>query len=279
MMKKKYVILIFALSALLACKNELKQATLLESNSRFNLETVNFQEDITKLFAKHLLDEDGVSYDSVDVAIFNSNKHQYKISNVLIDAMELKVPQKEFGFLYKSKSLDSVARFQDIYFERVYVLTDIKKKPVAYYAETEFKSAKVRKAMMDKLIEKYCKPKYSFFLSREFNQCSYEWVLADRTIQIETSYGFSTGGLDGSGIYYKLDFLLVDNKIKSALHQAHVHEFPEKILYEGKLRSYKEFQFEKKSVFKDEFLLNSTKEELIKNENNEYDISLAEVDN
>lgn len=102
--------------------------------------------------------------------------------------------------------------------------------------------------------------------------------MEDRTIQIETSYGFSSGGLDEGGTYYRLDFLLLDNKYKSALHQAHIYEFPEKILYDGKLRSYKDFQFEEKSVFKDEFLLNSTKEELIKNENNEYDISLAEVD-
>ncbi|RZK69064.1 MAG: hypothetical protein EOO85_23060 [Pedobacter sp.] len=158
------------------------------------------------------------------------------------------------------------------------LLTDNNKKPIAYYAETELQNANERKAMIAQLTEKYGKPKYAFFIASDFNQCSYEWVLADRTIQIETSFGFSTGVETNNGKYYKLDMLILDNKVKTALHQAHIFEFPEKIRYRGKEHSYKDFQFDKKSVFKDEFLLNSTYDHLIKNENNQYDISLASAD-
>lgn len=277
-MKKIHFSFMFLLLAMLACKMATKKVSLLEKNSAFDLETIDFNEDVTKLFAKYLLDEDGIRYDSVNVAIINSEQQKYRISNTLIDVMGLKVPQKDFGFLYKSPSLDSVAKFQNIYFERMYLLTDSQKKPIGYYAETEFENFNERKAMMDKLNEKYGKPKYAFFLASDFNQCSYEWVLADRTIQIETSFGFSTGVTTNNGKYYKLDMLILDNKAKTALHQAHIFEFPEKIVYRGKEHSYKDFQFEKKSTFRDEFLLNSTQEHLIKNENNQYDISLAPAD-
>ncbi|SOD18368.1 hypothetical protein [Pedobacter xixiisoli] len=277
-MKKIHFSFMFLLLAMLACKMGPKKVSLLEKNSAFDLETIDFNEDVNQLFAKYLLDEDGIRYDSVNVAIINSEQQKYKISNTLIDVMDLKVPQKDFGFLYKSPSLDSVAKFQNIYFERMYLLTDNNKKPVGYYAETEFQNVNERKAMMDKLTEKYGKPKYAFFLASDFNQCSYEWVLEDRTIQIETSFGFSTGITTNNGKYYKLDMLILNNKVKPALHQAHIFEFPEKIVYRGKEHSYKDFQFEKKSTFKDEFLLNSNLDYLVKNENNQYDISLAPAD-
>lgn len=277
-MKKIHFSFMFLLLAMLACKMGPKKVSLLEKNSAFDLETIDFNEDVNQLFAKYLLDEDGIRYDSVNVAIINSEQQKYKISNTLIDVMDLKVPQKDFGFLYKSPSLDSVAKFQNIYFERMYLLTDNTKKPVGYYAETEFQNVNERKAMIDKLTEKYGKPKYAFFLASDFNQCSYEWVLEDRTIQIETSFGFSTGITTNNGKYYKLDMLILNNKVKPALHQAHIFEFPEKIVYRGKEHSYKDFQFEKKSTFKDEFLLNSNLDYLVKNENNQYDISLAPAD-
>ncbi len=53
---------------------------------------------------------------------------------------------------------------------------------------------------------------------------------------------------------------------------------PKEILYDGKMHSYKDFQFEKKQVFGDGFLLNSTNEKYVKNEFGEYDISRAEED-
>jgi len=277
-MKKNYLILSIALLCLGACKMEKKQASLLETNSKFDLESVSFNEDVNKLFAKHLLDQDGISYDNVDVKVINSDRQKYRITNTHIESLDLKVPKNDLGFLYKSSSLDSVAKFQDTYFERVYLLTDNNKKPIGYYAETELETAGERNSAIAKLTEKYGKPKHAFFLGREFNHCSYEWVLADRTIQVETSFGFSSGISTNGGRYYMLDMLILENNAKKTIHQAHIFEYPEQIVYKGKTYSYKDMLLEKTTVFTDEFLLNSTKKYLLKNENNQYDISLAPKD-
>lgn len=271
-MKRCYFI-VFALTVLLSCKNE-----LLEKHSAFDLENINFKEDVTKLFAKHLLNEDGLSYDSVDVAVINSERQKYRITSTHIELLDLKVPKNDLGFLYKSPSLDSVAKFQDTYFERVYLLTDNNKKPIGYYAETELETAGERNSAIAKLTEKYGKPTHAFFLAREFNQCSYEWVLADRTIQVETSFGFSSGISTNGGRYYILEMLILENNAKKAVHQAHIFEYPEQIVYKDRTYSYKDMLLEKTTVFKDEFLLNSTNEYLFKNENNQYDINQAPKD-
>lgn len=268
MMKKKYVFIVFALTVLLSCKNE-----PLEKHSAFDLETVNFKEDVTKLFAKHLLNEDGLSYDSVDVALINSDRQKYRITSTHIELLDLKVPKNDLGFLYKSPSLDSVAKFQDTYFERVYLLTDNNKKPIGYYAETELETAGERNSAIAKLTEKYGKYTHAFFFGREFNHCSYEWVLADRTIQVETSFGISSGISTNGGRYYMLKMLILENKAKKAVHQAHIFEYPEQLVYKGKTYSYKDMLLKKTTVFKDEFLLHSTSEYLLKNKNDLYDIS------
>lgn len=260
------------------CTSCTKKTSTLERNGAFDLEKVDFNEKVNELFAKNLLDQDGMSYDSVNVALINSGKQRYRITNSHIELLGLKVPKNDLGFLYKSPTLDSVAKFQDIYFERVYLLTDNNKKPIGYYAEMELETAGERNAMIAKLTEKYGKPTHAFFLAREFNHCSYEWVLADRTIQVETSFGFSSGTSTNGGKYYLLDLLILENNAKKAVHQAHIFEYPEQIVYKGKTYSYKDMLLEKNTVFTDEFLLNSTKEYLLKNEHNEYDISLSPTD-
>ena len=266
-MKRCYFI-VFALSVLLSCKNE-----LLEKHSKFDLENVNFKEDVTKLFAKHLLDEDDIQYDSVDAKVINSERQKYRITSTHIESLNLKVPKNDIGFLYKSSNLDSVAKFQDTYFDEVYLLTDNNKKPIGYYAETEIETAGERSSAIAKLTEKYGKPTHAFFFGREFNRCSYEWVLADRTIQVETSFGFSSGISTNGGRYYKLNLLILENNAKKAIHQAHIFEYPEQLVYKGKTYSYKDMLLKKTTVFKDKFLLHSTSEYLLKNENDLYNIS------
>lgn len=257
------------------------QPTITRQNSAFNLEAINFTEKVPSLYSTHLLNEGGVQYDSARDGQLTDSMLRYKISTTITDAMKLKVPQKDFGFLYKTPVIDSLAKFQDIYFESLATLTDTNKKPVAYYARVELRDPKERKKLLEAFKKKYGNPVYSFFISSEFNQCSYEWQLQDRTIQIETSSGFSVSFRSNDTAaqqskYYPLDMLIIDNRFKTALYDAHVYEFPEKILYDGKLHSYKDFQFEKKQVFSDNFLLNSTNEKYVKNEFGEYDISRAE---
>ncbi|MFN0254921.1 hypothetical protein [Pedobacter ureilyticus] len=277
-MKRICYRLAFLVLAVVAFTMCTKKTTLLERHSAFDLEKVDFKENVNELFAKNLLDDNGQSYDSVDVTIINSDKQRYRITNSRIELLELKVPTKDLGFLYKSPTLDSVAKFQDTYFERVYLLTDNNKKPIGYYAEAELGSAGERNSAIEKLTEKYGKPTHAFFLAREFNQCSYEWVLADRTIQVETSFGFSSDINTNGGRFYKIDLLILENNAKKAVHEAHIFEYPEQIVYKGKTYSYKDMLLEKTEVFSDEFVLNSTKEYLLKNEHTDYDISLSPKD-
>lgn len=258
-----------------------EQPTVLVSRAEFDLEKVNFQENVPRLYSKHLLDSNDLQ---IDTAKGNPAKQvsRYKISNVMTDALKINVPQQDFGYLYKSPQLDSVAKFQNIRFGSLQILCQRDKKPVAFYAEAEFKEAKLRKKCLDDLQKKYGKPKYAFFLESGFDVCSYEWVLADRTIQVETSYSvgvrISTDGNSGSIKTYKLDMLIVHNPAKEALYNAHIYEFPDRILYDGKLRNLKELQLQKKSTFKDDFLLHSTNTELIKNVGGIYDIPSSESD-
>lgn len=245
------------------------------------LEGINFTEALPSLYSSHIEVEEGIEYRKERDGELKDSLLRYRIHNTITDLMHLTVPQQEFGYLYRSPRIDSMALFQNIWFQKLTTLTDKNKKPVAYFAEAEFNAHKERKKVLDEFIQKYGKPVYAFQVSPEFHQCSYEWQLKDRTIQIETSNGFSVsfGGNDTTAKqtkYYTLNLLIIDNKFKQAIHDAHIYEFPEKIRYEGKLHSYKDFQFEKKQVFRDNFLLNSTNESFIKNEYGEYDITPEE---
>ncbi|MDR7211460.1 hypothetical protein [Flavobacterium piscis] len=260
--------------------SEREQPLVLEKNSQFDLERIDFQENLHKLYSKYLLIDD-FRYDSVTDGKLTDDMLRYKISNLITDAYHLEVPQKDFGFVFRSPTLDSVALFAGIYFKQLSTLADTNKKPVAFYAEAEVKTEKEQRDFLATIKNKYGEPKHAFFISHEFNICSYEWVLADRTLEIQTSYGnrFSWGFGSEDGVnetYYKIDMLIMDNLQKENIYKAHLFEFPDKLLYDGKYYSYKDFQFEKLSVFRDEFLLKSTNEALVKEEHNLYSISRAE---
>ena len=282
-MKKLLLLLILPLM-ITSCKQEINQPKILEDKCSFDLEQINFSEDIPKLYSKHFIND--YEYDMEKE--YNPNEKfsdtifRYRINNIITETMKFKVPMKEFGYLYKTPEIDSVAKFQNIYFNTIYSLTNISKKPVAYYAEARYENSNLRKQHLNELIKKYGEPKYSFLVNREFNQCSYEWDLNDRTIQVETSFGWSVSatsdGKSKSGKYYRLDLLIMENKYKNEIYDAHILEIPDKIMYEGKFHSYKDFQFEKTSRVKDEFLLNSTIEELTKDEYGEHNIINAAKD-
>lgn len=280
-MFRRVLATLIMISGLGSCNSASEGSTSVNPKNVPDLEAIDFTEPLPGLYASHIVVEEGIVYDSARDGQLTDSMLQYRISNTITDAMKLKVPQQELGYLYKSPTIDSLARFRNIWFHKLNTLTNKNKQPIAYYAETEFSDPKTRKALLNEFIQQYGNPVYSFLISREFNQCSYEWQLKDRTIQIETSNGFrvSFGGNDttaNQSKYYSFYMLIIDNRSKQAIHDAHIYEFPEKILYEGKWHSYKDFQFEKKQVFRDDFLLHSSNEKYIKNENGEYDINNAE---
>ena len=281
---KKNLLLIAILLVLISCKEKFEQPTILEKNCGFDLEHTTFNENIAKMYSKNFIND----YEFDMEKEYNPNEKladtifRYKISNTVTEVMKFKIPNKEFGYLYKTSQIDSVAKFQKIYFNTIYTLCNTNKKPVAYYVETKFENPKLRKQYLTEFIKTFGTPKYSFLVSHDYNQCSYEWNLEDRTIQIEISFGweatFSSDGKNNNGKYYRLDMLIIDNKYADAIKKAHILELPDKIMYDGKLHSYKDFQFEKVSNVKDEFLLNSTNEALIKKEFCEYDIENSDKD-
>ncbi|QEH42427.1 hypothetical protein [Chitinophaga sp. XS-30] len=257
-----------------------EQPEVLEKNSKFDLEMISFQEDVPGLYAKHVLVDD-FEHDSLHDGALTDEMLRYKINNTISDAFDLEVPQKNFGFVYRSPTLDSVAQFQNIYFKNLSTLADSTKKPVAFFSETEVKTEKEQQDFLATIKSKYGEPKYAFFIDHSYKLCSYEWILTDRTLEIQTSFGvrFSTSYSSAEGLketYYRIEVLIMDNHQKENIYKAHLYEFPDKILYHGKYHSYKDFQFEKLSVFRDEFLLNSTNETLVKNEHGIYDISRVE---
>jgi len=252
-----------------------KQATVLSKNSEFDLAKITFKENPSKLYSQNILNPNDVSYDAKRDGKLTDEMLQYKISTTITDFMDIDIP-KNFGYLYRSPELDSITRFENIYFNSLSLLTNSSKKPIAFYAETTFTTEKESKKKLDEITKKLGNPKHSYSIGNDFDQRSYEWILSDRTIQIQTSFGFSmsvsSDGNNSSGKYYKWDILIVANKNKEELYNAHKYEFPDKILFEGKYHSYKEFQFEKNTVFEDNFLLNSANEANLRVKYGIYDI-------
>ena len=279
------ILYLFAISIIFqSCTSHKQPANIiLSTNSGFDLETINFRENIPALYSKHILIGDGGSdYDSVQDGKLTDDTLKYKIQNTLIDAFNLKVPQKEFGYLYKSPQLDSVAKFDNVYFKSLNTLTDNTKKPIAYYAETQYDTLTIRNKLVEQIKTKLGKPTYAYNISNDYHQLSYEWVLSDPTIQIETSFGWrmtvSSDKPNKNGKYYKLSILIINNQEKNKLSNAHVYEFADKVLAHGEYYSIKDLQFDKKTVFKDDFYLNSWNEQIIKNENGRYNINSAEAE-
>ena len=86
---------------------EREQPSVLEKNCQFDLEKIDFQENLPKLYSKHLLIDDflmdGFQYDSITDGKLTDEMLRYNISNLITDVHKLKVPEKDFGFVYRSE--------------------------------------------------------------------------------------------------------------------------------------------------------------------------------
>ena len=279
------LLIIFAL-VLISCKEKetiIQQPTVLEENAKFDLEQIDFKEDVSKLFSKNPFSYSDVDFDLDTTKPIPDSIFRYKIESSLAETFKLTVPIKELGFLYKTREIDSVARIGSQYFERIFVLANLDKKPIAYYAESRFDSKKDRDAFIKNFREMYGQTKYEFLIDSHYDHLSYQWNLDTRIIQIETSRGFemsaSSDGTSKSGEYYRLDVLVIDNAAKDAIYKAHILELPEKFNIKGQIdktvsyTNLKELDLEKINIIEDEFLLNSYIEKYIKNEYGEYTIS------
>lgn len=263
-----------------------KQPTVLEDNSKFNLEKVNFNENVPELYSKHFMNAFGYDmegkYDPKGKGA--DSIFRYKIDDGILRELDKKLPlpAKDFGFLYTAPELDSVAKYQNIYFRTLKILTDLKKKPVAYFVIAELPNWKVRKQFLDDFTKVHGAPKHAYAISQEFKQNSYEWDLGDRTIQIGTANGFgitaSSDGHNKSGVTYYIEILIIDNKAKAAIDDAHIRILPDVLTIDKKSYKLEELQIPKKSKSADDFLLNSARDRIKNDSIGEFDISRAEPD-
>ncbi|OXB14191.1 hypothetical protein [Flavobacterium reichenbachii] len=258
-----------------------KQATFLCKNSVFDLGAITFRENPSKLYAENIIKSDDVQYYAERDGKLTDEMLQYKISNTTTKYMEIETP-KDFGFLYRSPELDSIAKFKSISFNSLSLLTNIDKKPIAFLGQTKFRKTGDRKKKLEEIKTKLGSPTHSFFVDKEFDQCAYEWVLSDRTIQIEISSGvtitFNTKGETKQETQYYLEILIVANKYKNDIYNAHKYKFPDEILYDIKYHSDKDLPFEKNNILKDKFLLLSSNDIYIKEEYGKYNIIQATDD-
>ncbi|MFD2909332.1 hypothetical protein ACFSX9_11400 [Flavobacterium ardleyense] len=279
------LLIIFAL-VLISCNEKetiIQQPTVLEENCKFDLEKIDFKEDISNLFAKKPFYFYEIEVDTTDKNWLSDTIFKYKIESYLGEVFKINLPTKELGYLYKTRQIDSVARIGNQYFNRIFVLANLDKKPIAYYAESRFDSKKDRDAFIKNFREMHGQTKYEFLIDSHYDHLSYQWDLDTRIIQIETSSGFqisaSSDGTSKSGEYYRLDVLIIDNAETDAIYKAHILELPEKFNIKGQIdktvsyTNLKELDLEKINIIEDEFLLNSYIEKYIKNEYGEYTIS------
>lgn len=284
-MKKINILIILLCIVLMSCNETSilkQQPTVLEKNAGFDLEKITFKEDVAKLFSQNPYESHILYHESEKDKKIPDSIFKYNIESYLAETFKMKVPVKDFGFMHKSRPIDSIAKIQSHYFNQISVLTNLEKKAVAYYAETRFDSKAQKDVFMQLFKEMYGTPKYAFQIDSSFDQQSFEWQLNDRTVQITTSKGFemtiSTGNDSKSGEYYQLGILIIDNKFKDAIYKAHVLELPEKINLKGKIdttityTSLKDLGMEKINILEDDFLLNSYFEKYIKAEYGEHTI-------
>ncbi|MFK7000676.1 hypothetical protein V3470_14215 [Flavobacterium oreochromis] len=282
-MKNFILFFLFTFSVISCRRNiEKEQPTILEKKCEFDLEKIKFNENVSLLYSKNVDIEDEILQDSIEIKKLPDSLFKYKISNIVTESFKFRVPQKDFGYLYKSPEIDSIAIFGKVNFNKLYCLTNLQKKPVAYFAETEFKDSKSRKIFIDSIIKKYGKPKYAFHISSNFNHSSREWELKEKTIQIETSTGFrmiaKSNEKANNETYYELNILIIDNRYKQNIINAHTLTVPDKINYNGKAYSYKRFQFPKTLKINDDFLLYSTSEAYAKDTLGVYNIDRENSD-
>lgn len=274
-----YKLLLFSLFLLLSCNETTivsTQPTVLGENSKFNLEKTDFNEDISKLFSKKPFYLYDLEIDTTATNFLKDSVFKYNIQSYIAEAFKINLPSKDLGYLYKTREIDSLAVFNKQNINKLSVLTNTLQKPIAYYAESEFSTKKEMDFFILKLRAKYGKPEHTFLLSNSYDNSSYEWVLKDRTIQIETSKGkrftVSTNEEAKQEEYYRLEILIINNAFKEPIYKAHILELPEKFNIRGVVdttivyHNLKELRLEKQSIVEDEFLLNSYNEELIKNE-------------
>lgn len=222
--------LLVAFLLLTACQqkedtSEVAKVTVLGEGTAFDLATLDFNEDVLRLYTK--ISE----IDSLE-ALFEvyKRKNPFVIENIKfkayeIEALGVSIPDFSYGYVFEGKAQDSLARLHGMYFHDMSTLTDMDKKIVAVSASSSHRDKTERDAQLDSLKAIYGSPLLEVAVSSHFDQNSYTWVAKNKIIEVNTSSGVAyearSSGESKSYRTYQLDLLLIDTKELETLVEAH----------------------------------------------------------
>lgn len=148
----KLLAVLLCTASILSCKSnkpaEFVQPRVLEKNSAFNLAGLNFNEDVLQLISKSL-DTNDVEFKGKDYEVF-----KIKDSFVKSELNDIYFPLGEKRYFFKTIDLDSIARFDSLYFYRAGIETDQNKKMISMIGNAKFKEKKDLDKYLSQLFRK-----------------------------------------------------------------------------------------------------------------------------
>lgn len=226
---------------------------------QLNLKDSKFEEDVFKIFGTWLSQETATPLDTLFKYQLKDENLRYKIEDPVIHAIKIKVPKEDFGYLIESPIGSEYARYGPMVFNSISVLTDRNKKPVAYQALAAYNQMNTRDSVLSLVMKDLGSPTLETVVNEGKGLKALEWTLKDRTIQIVSfnAMEVSPSIQVPDSMVYQIDFLMIDNKQKEAVKNAHFYHFTDSISLDGKMRDYRYFDLQKDQLFSDEFLLYS----------------------
>ncbi|WP_169502354.1 hypothetical protein [Pedobacter sp. SG918] len=206
----KGFLLLLLSTVLFSCNQNDKGSSTSVKKVGLNLEKINFKENPLEIL-KFKIDSN-VNDDSYYVKKGYSMPFDYPVAYKL-EAWNGK--DSFYGKAYYSKIIDSIAYYQNIYFNRIAFLTH-NNKTVAILADAEIKSDTVYNEFVKQLEKQFGKPTFS---PQTTVDVFYEWSAKDRRLQIDYSKGVSMSMMSGKKTELKQTFnmqMLIFNRAEAA---------------------------------------------------------------
>ncbi|MEH3115610.1 hypothetical protein [Pedobacter terrae] len=179
-MKNLFLVLLGTI--LFSCKQNDKDAINAVERKGLNLEKLDFNEKPLKILKSKI--DSNVNNDPDFMKKGYSMPFDYPVG-YKVEAWNGK--DSFYGKAYYSKIIDSIAYYQNIYFNRIAFLTH-DNKTVAILADAELKSDTVYNEFVKQLERQFGTPT---FRPQTTEDVFYEWTANDRRIQIDYARGFS----------------------------------------------------------------------------------------
>ena len=234
-MKSFFLLLLSAV--LFSCSQSDKNASALKEKAGLNLEKIDFKEKPIE-FLKSKIDSN-VNSDPDYLKKGYSMPFDYPVAYKL-DTWNGK--DSFYGKAYYSKIIDSIAYYQNIYFNRIVFLTH-NNKTVAILADAELKSDTVYSEFVKQLEKQFGRPT---FRPQTTVDVFYEWSAKDRRIQIDYSKGVSVEAMSGKKMEVKQTFnmqMLIFNRGEAAkidsIQQKNYAKTKEYKVMDGDFKLYK----------------------------------------